>query len=699
MFTFETAETSSTSLQDANHRASDASLSEISQKVVMGGDIRMPSRRTSSNNVNLQRASMSRSSPLTPQDIKTIFINLEQLAAFSAELADTFESVAGDTTSGREADIPEEGPHPDPETDKLGETFLAAVPQMTALYTTYCARQSSANARLLELMSNRTIAAYINDCWKSVQPHTNAWDLGSMLIKPVQRVMKYPMLFADLLANTTPAHPDYFSLRQAAEAARSVADEVNEVKRRKDVVERVISTSSRRTLPLATPGKESKLLKFGKRFKKDKERDTTVPGVAAQIVIGAADAEALDGLINRLEQADQVVRRVGKEVNSFPERVREVWSSQRSITDTWQYVVRLDDTDLADQRIEMFKAVSEEITNGPLRVLHEEVRNSIMPVFSTLLRLAVNPKALIGRMQSRQQDYMRVQAARAKNELKTVDKAVVSGAEDYVALHAQLLEELPAYLEGYQRILDAALASFSGAQARFHESVKSRLQVFISTWSMDGGFAGDIGTPDSPSVDLQSMSGKSIVKNWFEEWRPINEAMETLRITQARKHRPLSNASSAISLSRNGSARHQSRSSIATVPEGPTIPVHRSRSSSLMGAMQGEFGTASRPPSTIFDRSSDAGDSGTEVQVPRARPRSFLPPVIPAGSITLPGLGSPVPPSPRPEDGLPPGYVRTMWAAAPTMYRCKCVAAFQLDFKLFYAGLLFLNMAEDDVLE
>ena len=62
-----------------------------------------------------------------------------------------------------------------------------------------------------------------------------SWELQSLLIKPVQRVLKYPLLLEKLLKATPPSHPDQRRLLQALEAAQQVAQDINEFKRRKDL--------------------------------------------------------------------------------------------------------------------------------------------------------------------------------------------------------------------------------------------------------------------------------------------------------------------------------------------------------------------------------------------------------------------------------------------------------------------------------
>lgn len=62
-----------------------------------------------------------------------------------------------------------------------------------------------------------------------------AWDLQSLLIKPVQRVLKYPLLVDKLVESTGASHPDYRAAHSAKETIAKVAQDINEIKRRKDL--------------------------------------------------------------------------------------------------------------------------------------------------------------------------------------------------------------------------------------------------------------------------------------------------------------------------------------------------------------------------------------------------------------------------------------------------------------------------------
>jgi hypothetical protein len=60
------------------------------------------------------------------------------------------------------------------------------------------------------------------------------------LIKPVQRVLKYPLLLREILSLTSPTHDDHDDLSAAVKEIQDVADNINEIKRRKDIVEKIV---------------------------------------------------------------------------------------------------------------------------------------------------------------------------------------------------------------------------------------------------------------------------------------------------------------------------------------------------------------------------------------------------------------------------------------------------------------------------
>ena len=69
----------------------------------------------------------------------------------------------------------------------------------------------------------------------SLRGEIQAWDLQSLLIKPVQRILQYPLLLSKLVDTTSSKHDDRVSVMNARETMGQVAQDINEVKRRKDI--------------------------------------------------------------------------------------------------------------------------------------------------------------------------------------------------------------------------------------------------------------------------------------------------------------------------------------------------------------------------------------------------------------------------------------------------------------------------------
>ena len=67
------------------------------------------------------------------------------------------------------------------------------------------------------------------------QQTVSAFDLHSLLLKPIQRVLKYPLLLHELIKYTEAYHEDYDELIQALACMQEVATYINEIKRRREL--------------------------------------------------------------------------------------------------------------------------------------------------------------------------------------------------------------------------------------------------------------------------------------------------------------------------------------------------------------------------------------------------------------------------------------------------------------------------------
>ena len=106
------------------------------------------------------------------------------------------------------------------------------------MYTDFCANQPKLTTALDRLQKNPAFAAFLAQCMTNEE--CRGLTLFSFLIKPIQRICKYPLLLKDLLKHTPSAHSDYEKLESALQKIEFVVSYVNERKRIAENLQKII---------------------------------------------------------------------------------------------------------------------------------------------------------------------------------------------------------------------------------------------------------------------------------------------------------------------------------------------------------------------------------------------------------------------------------------------------------------------------
>lgn len=200
---------------------------------------------------------------LSAEDVKTLFINSDQIVQFSMTFQDALKKAARSvyvmpksqrwsskrrsraTQASTPSDEQSGGDLDTSDADKdrqtfIGEAFMANMSQMEKVYSDYLKNHDAANKKLEALQRNPKVAIWLTECREWASDLTSAWNLDSLLVKPVQRILKYPLLLNELLNTTPEDHPDRAAIVSALEGVRSISVRINEMKKRADVVGQVV---------------------------------------------------------------------------------------------------------------------------------------------------------------------------------------------------------------------------------------------------------------------------------------------------------------------------------------------------------------------------------------------------------------------------------------------------------------------------
>uniref|UniRef100_A0A0A9VV98 Intersectin-2 n=1 Tax=Lygus hesperus TaxID=30085 RepID=A0A0A9VV98_LYGHE len=119
----------------------------------------------------------------------------------------------------------------------IGDILCENLPRMT-VYIRFCSCQLRAASLLQHLTDNKPEFLELSKKCQS-DPRTQGLPLSSFLIKPMQRITKYPLLISKILEHTKEGHPDKIYLEDALAKAEELCSQVNEGVREKENSERL----------------------------------------------------------------------------------------------------------------------------------------------------------------------------------------------------------------------------------------------------------------------------------------------------------------------------------------------------------------------------------------------------------------------------------------------------------------------------
>jgi len=207
---------------------------------------------------------------ISAEDVKTLFNNSDQIVSFSTNFLDALKQASkpvyvlakskrwrsnrtstATSNSGYTDDQSSiSGPElSDDEKDRktfVGEAFANHMEHMERVYAEYLKNHDLANQKLQVLQKNPKVQIWLKECKAYASDLTSAWNLDSLLVKPVQRILKYPLLLDQLLEVTPENHPDWAALDVAAREMKGISMRINEMKKRADIMEQVTNTRKRK---------------------------------------------------------------------------------------------------------------------------------------------------------------------------------------------------------------------------------------------------------------------------------------------------------------------------------------------------------------------------------------------------------------------------------------------------------------------
>ncbi|KAJ8353340.1 hypothetical protein SKAU_G00209070 [Synaphobranchus kaupii] len=167
---------------------------------------------------------MSESGRLTEQELSTIFLNWNELIVSSNKLIKALQERK--KKSGENVTV-----------QMIGDVVASELSDMQA-YILFCTSQLK-GAALLQRKTDQE--PEFKDFLKKIATdyRCKGMPLSSFLLKPMQRITRYPLIIKNILESTPETHLDHIQLQGALERAEKLCSQVNEGVRQKENVDRL----------------------------------------------------------------------------------------------------------------------------------------------------------------------------------------------------------------------------------------------------------------------------------------------------------------------------------------------------------------------------------------------------------------------------------------------------------------------------
>uniref|UniRef100_A0A1A8NH82 Dynamin-binding protein n=1 Tax=Nothobranchius rachovii TaxID=451742 RepID=A0A1A8NH82_9TELE len=295
----------------------------------------------------------------------------------------------------------------------------------------------------------------------------NYINLGSFLIKPVQRVMRYPLLLTELLGATPESHHDRPQLTQAVQAVKEINVNINEYKRRKDLVVKYRKGEENSFIDKISKLSMHSIIKKSNRVSSHIKHLT---GISLQI-----KSEEFDDAEKKFRLQERLIKSFIRDISLYLQHIRESASvnvlAAISLSDIYTERSVLDP--------ERFQRAHRSISDKQFTQFKEHTEKLVIKPLSQLLVMFAGPHKLIQKRFDKLLDYdnCKERADRLKDRRTQGELQVTRN--NYEALNAQLLDELKKFNSVAEEMLKDSVSAFAQAQKDFMKMTLGELRPLI----------------------------------------------------------------------------------------------------------------------------------------------------------------------------------------------------------------------------
>uniref|UniRef100_A0A673X7C7 Dynamin-binding protein n=1 Tax=Salmo trutta TaxID=8032 RepID=A0A673X7C7_SALTR len=365
------------------------------------------------------------------------------------------------------------------DTDSIGKVFLDFKVELEEVYKIYCQNHDDAISLLEMYEKDESIQRHVLECLEKLRGKTNYINLGSFLIKPVQRVMRYPLLLMELLSATPESHHDRPLLAQALLSIKEINVNINEYKRRKDLVLKYRKGDEDTLIDKISKLSMHSIIKKSNRVSSHLKHLT---GISPQI-----KDEAFDEAEKRFRLQERLIKSFIRDISLYLQHIRESASVKVLAAISFCDIY----TDRSQLDPEQFQRAHRSISDKQFPHFKERAEALVIFPLTQLLLMFAGPHKLIQKRFDKLLDYDNCKERAERLKDRRVQDELQAARNNYEALNAQLLDELPKFHRAAEDLFTGCVRAFAQAQRDFTKLTLGQLQPLLQL-SCIGGNEGNL---------------------------------------------------------------------------------------------------------------------------------------------------------------------------------------------------------------
>uniref|UniRef100_A0A8C3KJZ9 Dynamin-binding protein n=1 Tax=Calidris pygmaea TaxID=425635 RepID=A0A8C3KJZ9_9CHAR len=390
-------------------------------------------------------------------DSEGLFGNIHMVISFSKQLLSALEA-----------------------SDAIGPVFLTRRAELESVYRVYCQNHDEAIALLETYEKDEKMQKLLLDLLDSLRSLYSEWgctnyiNLGSFLIKPVQRVMRYPLLLMELLSATPEAHPDKAPLTAAVLAVKEINVNINEYKRRKDLVLKYRKGDEDSLMEKISKLNIHSIIKKSNRVSSHLKHLT---GFAPQM-----KDEAFEETEKNFRMQERLIKSFIRDLSLYLQHVREsACMKALAAVSMWDLC-----TEKGSGELDQFQKVNRLISDQLFSNFKERTERLVSSPLNQLLSMFAGPHKLVQKRFDKLLDFHNCTERAEKLKDKRTLEELQSARNNYEALNAQLLDELPKFLRFAKELFASCVRGYAEAHCDFVRLALEELRPLLSLLKVSG---------------------------------------------------------------------------------------------------------------------------------------------------------------------------------------------------------------------